>query len=1030
MRTSVTAIVVTKTGEWLDTTLESLRAQTLKPDRVVTVVRENSPELAQKLKQAGVTKVVAVPASTAYGFAIAIAERLTPPATELLTTKSGSERHASNLTGPAFSGTPLLAGDTGTATYAADATAEISEWLWLLTEDAAPEPKALQELLQSVLRAPSVAIAGPKLINWDHPERIVELGQSLTKHGSRWLLRNQELDQEQYDHLQDTLGVGPIGMLVKREVWQELEGFDPALTVYDDGLDLSVRARLAGHRVIVSPRARIRVAMSGIAGPRLGLSRKIARRNHTAARSAQIHRRLTYIPAIFAFCYWLLLPVTAVFRLFWALLREQPGYIPGELATAFGAFFRPGRVFAARRRLKRNNITGWGAIDPLRTDPKTVHTARLIDREALLEAQGRKRKNLHFISTGGLGVLLFSIVAAAILTWWLYDKQSLGGGSAPLSDFENLWANTRIVDGVPADPFTWVLAILGSITFWKPGLALVIFLAASIPLTTLGGWIWGAQFTSTPAGRALAGIAWSLSPVVLGSIDHGRIQTVILATLLPWVLIAATRAHESWAWTGTASLLSAVVLACAPVLIPFAALMLVIGLLLHPRRIAQIFATAIAPAVMFAPIIVHAIVVRDPLAILRDPGITQPYAPASLPHLLLGFPEFGLESWGVLLERIGLTTIPATLIVGLMLLPLAGLALLGVFAGKIHITVFSALLGGTGMVTAIFSSGTSLTASGPDSVNLWTGSGLALYWIAIITLAASGLTLLHRSALLFAAIALIMNLVAVAPLLANLATGQSQARQSPTPIPSIVQAAGTQNPNLQTLRLTATNNQSIRAEIITGAGLRLDQIRTAQASVSNKRSAQIAHVTGALASPGSPELAQALTDAGISYVLLSNAGNPSERAELQAILDEHSVLAAAGSTTAGSLWRVTSNNPAAVDAAANAVANAETASFTRTLFNLAKLPLTAQTVWAFQAIMLIAVFLLALPTGEVTEQAPKRHKNKRNKPVTDTNAAELLQNQRRKKRLLASKRAAHKKNTQTAWPENRKHLTNPGDSND
>src|SRR5690606_2939143 len=139
------------------------------------------------------------------------------------------------------------------AVAAIPAAEPAEDWYWLLTEDSAPEPLALSEILKTVQRAPSVAIAGPKLVSWEHPDRIIELGQSLTYSGDRWLLRRQERDQQQYDHLQDVLGVGPVGMLVRADAWRQLEGFDPGYHVYDDGLDLSVRARLAGFRVVVAP---------------------------------------------------------------------------------------------------------------------------------------------------------------------------------------------------------------------------------------------------------------------------------------------------------------------------------------------------------------------------------------------------------------------------------------------------------------------------------------------------------------------------------------------------------------------------------------------------------------------------------------------------------------------------------------------------------------------------------------------------------------------------------------------------------
>ena len=165
MRTTVTAILVAQTGDRLDETLEALAAQTRQPDRLIGVVNGSNEALAAQLAEAGADQVIVTGKRLSYGAAIAAAD------------------HA----------------------IAADGE---QEWLWLLAEDTAPEPKALRSILRTVQKAPSVAVAGPKLLDWDHPERIIELGQSLTRYGNRWKLRRQKLDQQQYDHIQNTLGVG------------------------------------------------------------------------------------------------------------------------------------------------------------------------------------------------------------------------------------------------------------------------------------------------------------------------------------------------------------------------------------------------------------------------------------------------------------------------------------------------------------------------------------------------------------------------------------------------------------------------------------------------------------------------------------------------------------------------------------------------------------------------------------------------------------------------------------------------------
>ncbi|MDO4241617.1 MAG: glycosyltransferase, partial [Microbacteriaceae bacterium] len=869
----------------------------------------------------------------------------------------------------------------------AAASSNDTELLWLLTEDSAPEPKALDYMLRTVIGSKSTAIAGPKLIDWDSPQNIVELGQSMTRGGTRWLLRRQELDQQQHDHLQDTLGVGPIGMLVRRDVWQDLHGFDPALAVYDDGLDLSVRARLAGHRVVVAPKARVRVAMSGIAGPRLRRSRRTARQNNFHARTAHLHRRIKYAPALLAPFMWLALPLLGVFRVFWSLLRERPGFMLGEFFAALCVFFAPGKILRARRILRRHNTAGWGAIRPLRQDPKTVRTSRLIDKEAILAAQGRKRRELHFISTGGVHTLLFSSLASIALCWWLYGQTSLSyGGSVPLSDFGTLWQNTRVQEGVPADPFTWLLAGLGSLTFFNPSLAVVLFLIVCLPAAAMGGWFWGAQFTEKTAGRVLAAFAWGFSPVVLGSLDHSRIQTVVLAVALPWLLIAATRAHQSWAWAGTASLLAAAALAAAPVLMPAAVLLWLLGMVLHPRSFTRIFATALAPAALFFPIFWRALAVGDLLSIFRDPGLNTPYTPASLQHLLLGFPQQGLEGWSAILAGLGVRGLPVTLLIGALLAPLAILAVLGVFTGKAPVTIFSALLGGLGMVTAIFSANTALVAQGGSAVHLWTGSGLALYWIALVTLAASGSENLGKIAVPVAGFATVTALVAAAPLLAHLATGQSPTRNVHEPLPSIVQAAGARDPQLRTLAVTALTENTVRARVLTGAGNFLDEIRTA-AFTANTTAAktELAQLVGELGSSNSKQLAQKLQRQQISYVLLRSGGDLRERDALQTVFDEQAPLINAGQTAAGTLWRVKDAEKVTAADRANAAKAASDRDAQNPLLEVASWQLTSQSIWIVQLVVLGAVVLLALPTGAVTEQPPKyKRKRQKRKKVRDT----------------------------------------------
>src|SRR5690554_100803 len=295
MRQVVTVVLVARNGEdYLERTVAALAAQTRTPDAVIAVDVASGDRSTQLLGKANPAQLVGAGDKSSFGDAIAIGLRGAQPG---------------------------------------DAESD-NEWLWLLAHDSAPEPRALQQLLAAVEIAPSVAIAGPKLMRWDKPDIIAEFGESMTRFGASMPLVENELDQAQHDVSDDVLGVAAQGMLVRRSLWTRLGGFDPGLPTVDSGLDFSIRARLAGFRVVLVPGARI--ASAG--GPELFGRRSISTSKRASiTRSAQLHRRLVYAPAAALFFHWLSLVPLAVLRSLGALLAKRPGVIGGEFGAAFRA---------------------------------------------------------------------------------------------------------------------------------------------------------------------------------------------------------------------------------------------------------------------------------------------------------------------------------------------------------------------------------------------------------------------------------------------------------------------------------------------------------------------------------------------------------------------------------------------------------------------------------------------------------------------------------------------------------------------
>ncbi|HEY1105564.1 MAG TPA: glycosyltransferase, partial [Agromyces sp.] len=607
----VTAVlVVHHGGDHLRQTLEAIRAQERAPDALVVVLTEADVVAREQIAKISPTHLVDLSQRLSFGEAVRAADRVL--------------------------GDPSSDGDA----------------LWLLAEDSAPAPDALAQLVATFETARSVAVAGPKLVAWNEPDRIARFGRSVTRLGRSVTLVADELDQGQHDGMSDVLGLDPAAILVRHSVWRSLGGFDPGLPTVDDALDLSIRARLAGHRVEVVPAAKVRFAGAGVAGPETGPKASTTRRRVRATRAAQLHRRLVYAPVVAVPLHWLTFLPLAVLRSIRLLLVKAPGAIPGEFAAAVTTMFSGARVPRARRTLKAARKVGWSAIAPLRMQPDEMRRRRQHAAEARRErARGRKHE-LQFLGTGGGWVLLVSVVASVALFSWLLGAGGVsGGGLEPLSSgLDVLWRNAAygwrdIGPGFMggADPFAGALAVLGSVTFWAPSLSLLLVWLLAIPAAALGAWFTASRLTERGSLRAVAAFAWAFAPPFLIALGDGRPGAVLAHVLLAWLAFAAFGAATSWAAAATASLLFAAVIAAAPSLTPALLVAWIVALAVSGRAAVRLIGLPIPAIVLAAPLVIGQLNRGNPLGLLADPGLPTESTVPSVWQLAVGLPD---GSWG------------------------------------------------------------------------------------------------------------------------------------------------------------------------------------------------------------------------------------------------------------------------------------------------------------------------------------------------------------------------------------------------
>ncbi|WP_166866239.1 glycosyltransferase [Salinibacterium sp. ZJ70] len=872
----VTAILVVQDGaRWLDGTLGALAGLDRRPDSVVLVAEPSLSFDPDALAAAGITQVVTATGGS-YGDAVA----------------------------RALSASPAQGSD---------------EWLWLLRADTAPAPDALRALLVAVELAPSVVIAGPKLVDFDETARIRSYGVTVSPLGATVNLVDDELDQAQYDNLTDVMAVDVAGSLVRRDVWAALGGVDAGLPTTDAGLDLGIRARLAGHRVVRVPEARVAVARRPEdLGRRKPANVRVRRR---IARTAQLHRRLVYAPALAVPLHWLSLLPLALIRVVGDLLGKRPGDVPGEIGAALRAAF-DGSIWRARLRLARSRKVSWRTLAPLRMRGAALREHRAHERDQDDERAGREPDLVRasFLG-GGSWVVALALITGVVALWRLIGATNLEGGAlAPLAGSAGeLWSRVGWGEreiGVSflgaADPASVLWAILGSLTWWDPSFSLVLLWLLALPLAALGAWWAATRLSERVWPPVIAALLWSLAPAFLVALGEGRPGAVLVHILLPWLVLALIESVHSWSAAAAAALLFAGVTAASPILLLPLVLLVVAWALARPRGFARIIGVLIPAAALFAPLVIDAFRRGSPLAVFADPGLVVPSDAPSGWGLVIGRPEAGSGGWDALLAELGVESgIWSTIVPAALLTPLAALALLALFLPGARRSIPALVVATVGLATAWISTQLHVVSLGPDVVGPWAGAPLSLYWIGLVGAAVVALDALGRATGPVGVLALAAAVLAVLPALAAPVFGSSPVHPGDgRTLPALAAVVASEDPGVGTLVLTPYPDGTLGATLQRGDGATLDDQSALHAGRTQLADDELAlaELAGNLASRGGYDPAPELQRQQIRFVLVeplpasATEEATAVRERAVAALDASPDLAAESDSGYGTLW--------------------------------------------------------------------------------------------------------------------------------
>ncbi|MFG2637782.1 glycosyltransferase [Streptomyces sp. NPDC048362] len=922
----VTAVLVSHDGaRWLPDALAGLLGQDRPVQNAVAADTGSADASAQLLTDAlGDGNVLHLARRTGFGQAVEEASRnaplLTPEELPYLKRPSGWDPVTRSWRDDAYDLPELPHG-------------EPVQWLWLLHDDCAPEPDALAQLLRVVdneleLGRDDVAIVGPKLRGWYDRRQLLEVGVSIAHSGRRWTgLDRREHDQGQHDHVRTVLSVSTAGMLIRRDVFEQLGGFDRRLPLMRDDVDLCWRAHTAGHRVLIAPEAVVRHAEAASRERRaVDCAGRTTASPHKVDKAGAVYTLLANTRT--AALPWVLvrLVLGTLLRTVAYLVGKVPGQAVDEIRGLLSTLLRPERIIAARRRRgpARIDKAELGRLFPppgatIRatveqvagnfssgSDTDTTSAGRHggavesgpggddadfleIEQFARLKRIARKPGPVLF-----LALLLVSLVACRAL---LGGGALAGGALLPApAGAGDLWS--RYLDawhpvgagGTPsAPPYLAIVATLASLLFGSTGPAVTLLLVCSVPLAGCTAYFASRPLVTSRLLRAWAAIAYAFLPATTGALAGGRVGTAVLAVLLPLIaragvaasgLTSRTGARGSWRATWAYALLLTITTAFTPIIWPIA---LILGLGVLVLRRGDVLAHGLrflaqlgTPLLVLAPWSLTLL----PTGFFREAGLEYGSSAASAVDLLGSSPG-------------GPGTVHGLMLIGVVLAALAALLRSERQLG-IRTAWVVALLG---LVFAVLS-----------NRSAWAGPATLVYGIALLAAAALGADGARARVAEQSfgwrqpVAALIAFACAAGPLLVGAgwmirgADGPVE-RHDPAQVPAFVAEDSSGSDQARTLVLDSDSTARVRYTLVRGSGARLGDAELAAADGENARLDKV--VANLVAGSGADQ-ADELGGFAVRYVLV-HKGAPRD---ITRVLDTTPGLARLSQQAGSALWRV------------------------------------------------------------------------------------------------------------------------------
>ena len=431
---------------------------------------------------------------------------------------------------------------------------EGAAFLLLCHDDVVFDPGAVQAMVEEAFRS-NAGIVGPKVVEWDDPRRLVQVGLGADKFGSPSpLVERGELDQEQHDAVRDVYTVPGGALLVRADLFATLGGFDPGIDFLGEDLDFCWRAHVAGARVLVAPAATV--------AHRMALDE---RRDTADRRRLVLRHRLRTVLICYGRGHRLrVVPQAAVLAVLGAIYAVLFGRLrhAGDVVAAWtwnlghlGDIRRRRRDLRAirlvpDREIRRMQVRGSAQIAGLFRGQRGSGDDRLTS----MAGAGRDLAQSARSANARVSLVAWGFVIVVLLI----GSRDLLGGSIPAigelaefaespSELVSQWLSGYHHAGLGSDqanPTAFgALGAAGFVFLGAMGMLRKVLILGMLPLGVIGMWRLARPIGSRRS-RSVALVLYAVIPVATGALAIGNWGGLVLYGLAPWLVNQLARASR------------------------------------------------------------------------------------------------------------------------------------------------------------------------------------------------------------------------------------------------------------------------------------------------------------------------------------------------------------------------------------------------------------------------------------------------------------------------------------------------------